>query len=203
MYMKLISYVSLFLIILMAGCEKCDKKQKIEEAIALELTNYPEAALRDIYKNFFQDAFGPGHAIHDTSVAKHYLQYELKNAKQFDTLMVQPLGYQHRYYRVNLVLVKEDKIPLHAYFEAFVQSAREADPPTMEEWREEWAFIMDVIEDTDLHLSNYEKDRQFLDSLLANGKYVVHHSQHYVNKYHPHYRIVGKKYIEELKGYLE
>ncbi|MCF8304487.1 MAG: hypothetical protein K9I94_14530 [Bacteroidales bacterium] len=201
--MKLISYVLLLLFIMMAGCEKSAKKQKIEEAIALELKHYPEAALRDIYKNFFQDAFGPGHAIPDTAVAMRYLKHELGNAEQFDTLMFQPLGYQHRYYRVNLVLVKEDKIPLDAYFEAFVQSAREADPPTMDEWRGEWAFIMDVVEDMDLDLSNYEKDRQFLDSLLANGKYVVHHSQQYVNKYHPHYRIVGKKYIEELKGYWE
>ncbi|MBN2572179.1 MAG: hypothetical protein JXA68_08635, partial [Ignavibacteriales bacterium] len=36
---------------------------KIKNAIESELKHFPEATLIDIYKNFFQDEFGPGHII--------------------------------------------------------------------------------------------------------------------------------------------
>jgi hypothetical protein len=51
---------------------------RIEKAVINELKYYPEARLRDIYKNFFQDAFGPGHLIPDTTHAGNYLNYELQ-----------------------------------------------------------------------------------------------------------------------------
>jgi len=48
----------------MAGPEP---NQRFETAVLYESKYYPEARLRDIYKNFFQDPFGPGHLIPDTT----------------------------------------------------------------------------------------------------------------------------------------
>ncbi|MFW6290620.1 MAG: hypothetical protein ACOC0R_06595, partial [Mariniphaga sp.] len=87
-----------------------DRNKKIEKAINIELTHYPEARLRDIYKNFFQDAFGPGHLIPDTARAGSYLNYELQQPIG-DTLKWQPVGAENDYYRINLSLVKDGVIP--------------------------------------------------------------------------------------------
>lgn len=51
----------------------------IKKAVLGELKHYPETQLRDIYKNFFQDAYGPGHLIPDSTHAGKYLDIELNN----------------------------------------------------------------------------------------------------------------------------
>lgn len=35
----------------------------IRAAVERQITMYPNSTLRDIYKNFFQDRFGPGHIM--------------------------------------------------------------------------------------------------------------------------------------------
>ncbi|MCF8343328.1 MAG: hypothetical protein K9H13_01675, partial [Bacteroidales bacterium] len=170
--------------------------------VRLELQYYPEARLTDIYKNFFQNAFGPGHLIKDAAAAKAYLRYELHNAKHFDSLLYQPLGADHRYYRLNLILLKKSVIPEDEFLNAFIQSANHADPPTIDEWKAEWENILKVITSMDLTILHFERDRAHLDSLLAEGEYVVHHSETYKSLYQPHYRIVHKDEFSKLKRYL-
>ena len=49
-------------------------KNKVIEAVEAQLKLYPESRLQDIYKNFYQDMFGPGHMIPDTTAAGNYLR---------------------------------------------------------------------------------------------------------------------------------
>jgi hypothetical protein len=76
-----------------------DKKESISRAIQEELTLHPKATLLDIYKNFFQGRFGPGHMISDLDAATNYLTRELKNATEFDSVLWQAVGYEERSYR--------------------------------------------------------------------------------------------------------
>ena len=39
----------------------------IRQAIVQQVETYPASTLKDIYKNFFQDAFGPGHLMSNAS----------------------------------------------------------------------------------------------------------------------------------------
>ncbi|MDR1112521.1 MAG: hypothetical protein LBL18_02015, partial [Bacteroidales bacterium] len=61
-----------------SGCQTREKQ--IELALLAQLKNYPESRLQDIYKNFYQDCFGTGHAISDTAMVVHYLRSELENS---------------------------------------------------------------------------------------------------------------------------
>lgn len=193
-----------WIILLGMGINSCNNSQnkRIMESVRTELQYYPEARLIDIYKNFFQNAFGPGHLIKDTASARNYLIYELRNAKHFDTLLYQPLGADHSYYRLNLILLKKGIIPENEFLNAFIQSANHADPPTLDEWKAEWENILEVITSMELNILHFEHDRAYLDSLLADGAYVVHHSETYKSLYHPHYRIVHKDEFSKLKRYL-
>lgn len=47
------------------------------------MMKYPLCEQRDVYKNFFQDYFGPGHIVTDTASAAKYLRHELEHADEF------------------------------------------------------------------------------------------------------------------------
>ncbi len=168
-----------------------DNPKRIERAIKTELTHYPEARLRDIYKNFFQDAFGPGHLIPDTAHAGGYLNYELQQPIG-DTLKWQAVGAANDFYRINLSLVKERVIPRSVLLEAMVESAVLARNPDMETWKKEWQQVMQVIEAINFQPPEFEPDKKAIEELLAQDKYVMHHSEHYNKTYNRHYRIVHK-----------
>ena len=51
-------------------------ERAVREAVTRQMAAYPQSTLKDLYKNFFQDRFGPGHIIADTA-AGSYLRWEL------------------------------------------------------------------------------------------------------------------------------
>ena len=195
---KILNIAFLVSAMILFSCSTDSPESRIREAVNLELHYYPEATLLDLYKNFFQDAFGPGHIISDSSSALDCLKKELDEAKQFNTVQWQPLGYHHNYYRVNLSLVKNKKLPFDLLFNAFLESANSASPPSIEGWKKEWNYIIQVIESMDLEIKDYEEDKQYLEQLLAQGKYVIHHSKIYSELYFPHYRIISRRFFYDL-----
>ena len=174
--------------------------KRIEQAVLNELKYYPEARLRDIYKNFFQDAFGPGHLIPDTTHAGEYLNYELQQ-QIGDTLKWQAIGPANDYYRINLQFVKQRIIPRSVLLEAMVESAPLARNPDIETWRKEWERAIKVIEKMDLNIVDYESDKKEIEELLAKGEYVMHHSDFYKETYQRHYRIIHKFVFNLWKGF--
>jgi len=175
------------------------EEARIEQAIKNELKNYPEARLRDIYKNFFQDAFGPGHLIPDTLQAGNYLNYELQQPIG-DTLTWQAIGPENDYYRINLRLVKDGTLPRSVLLEAMVESAKLARNPDIETWKKEWEATMKIIEKMNLQLPDFEKDKKEIEALLKRGEYVMHHSEFYNETYQRHYRIIHKNIFTRWKG---
>ena len=170
---------------------------KIKEAVERQLRDYPKSTLQDLYKSFFQDRFGPGHLVNDTSTAGKYLRYELNNSESFHERYYEPTGYENNYYRVNLSVLKDNKISYHKYFDAFLRSVEKIDLDAISEWKEEWSEIESVIISMNLDLENFEEDLKMIHSVLEQGKYAVHHSEIYNSEYQPHYRIIEKKIFEE------
>lgn len=171
----------------------------VKKAVLSELKYYPEAHLIDIYKNFFQDAYGPGHLIPDTTHAGRYLNEVLKEPIE-DTVTWQAIGPSNDYYRINLQLVKDGILPRDILLNAMVESAPLARNPDIETWKKEWKKTLSVIDELDLQLPSFEKDRQLIDSTLIKGEVTVHHSEHYKNTYKRHYRIVHKTVFRRWKG---
>ncbi|MDR2911634.1 MAG: hypothetical protein LBV47_09805 [Bacteroidales bacterium] len=173
------------------------KDEPIRTAVKNQLSVYPESTLQDLYKNFFQDYFGPGHIVSDTMSAGAYLNSELASLKQAAGAYYEPTGYNGNFYRVNLSVIQDGFISRNAYFDAFVRSVTNMQTITFEEWENEWMQIDAVINRMNLKLNNYEQEREKLFSLLEQGQYVVHHSELFSKEYDPHYRIIRQDIFRE------
>ena len=178
---------------------------KVTTALKQQLARYPQSSVRDIYKNFFQDKFGPGHLLSDTAAAGQYLRREL-NSYNPDTLpvfspYVDSTGWEHRFVRVDLRVIKEGKVSYRDYFEAFVRSAQNAPAVSVEDWSREWTRIVAILEKQQcpvIHHPQYTIDKDSITVLLQRGEYVGHHSPIYVASYAPHYRLIAAEELQSL-----
>ncbi len=177
-----------------------DREKQIIQFIDNELKYYPEAHLADLYKNYFQDAYGPGHIIEDTTQAGKYLDWELQQTDWIDTLSYQALGINHDYYRINLRLVKDGIIPRDTLLQALLKSAKLARNPDLESWKKEWNEVLALIKKIKPNLPGMEADEKLIKQVFSEGDVVMHHSKHYEETYHPHYRIVHRSVFERWKG---
>ncbi len=181
-----------------------DSEKSYESSIKAMMSRYPESTLKDIYKSFFQDRLGPGHLVNDTNRVAQYLTRELQEGNFSSLWQVEPTGCDTNFYRVSLALVADSTIPEILLLNAFIRSANEHKPITIEEWRNEWNTIIQTIDKMDLSLPNYAEDKEEIQERLAQGKYIGHHSSQYRNAYSPHYRIISKEiYNTEIKPYVE
>lgn len=168
----------------------------IQWAIMYQLRECPESQLRDIYKNFMQDNYGPGHILKDTKKARAYLDSELEETSEFGGPLYEKTGYKGNFYRVNLSLIKEGIVPKDKYFDAFVRSVRDIKAPDIEVWKREWRTIEEAYQDLGITLDNEAKDREEIDDKLQAGNYVMHHSDAFNKASRFHYRIMSRKIFE-------
>lgn len=170
---------------------------EIRKAVESQMHTYPESTLCDLYKNFFQDYFGPGHIISDETSADAYLQEELASAEEYRGVSYEPTGYKGNFIRINLSVIADGTVPYQVYFDAFIRSVKGIIPISVEEWTKEWQLISSVISEMDLDLPGYVKDSLEIENMLKSGEYVMHHSQRFIEAYDPHYRIIEKHIFEK------
>ena len=67
--MRKYSFLTLFFLfcLCLSATEKRDFEEAVRVAVSRQMQKYPKSTLKDLYKNFFQDKFGPGHIIGDTT----------------------------------------------------------------------------------------------------------------------------------------
>ena len=186
-------------IMIIGACFASPQAQTVEGFVNGLLAQYPQARLLDIYKSCFQEYMGAEHLVADTSSARNYLEQELATT-DLDALLpwyYEPCGLNGNYVRVSLRGILEGKIDADALLEAFIASANREDIPSTECWAERWHEIVGVIDGMGLTLPFYEQDKQFIEEVLAQGKYAISHSPDYRDAYSPHYRIVRKDIFEQ------
>lgn len=152
---------------------------------------------KDLYKNFFQDKFGPSHIISDTTAAGKYLRRELASYSETEGAVAEPTGWEGNFVRVNLSVLKTSQIPYDVFFDAFIRSVQDIRPIPLSEWQKEWAQIEGIIHSLNLPLPAYKADRKEIEERLSRGEYVGHHSQAFEDNYTPHYRIIRKDLFEK------
>lgn len=176
-------------------------KEGFEEAVRLAVTRqmetYPKSTLKDLYKNFFQDKFGPGHIIGDTAGAGNYLRRELASYTKTEGALAEPTGWEGNFLRVNLSVIKNNQVPYDVFFDAFVRSVNGIRPITVAEWQKEWHQIEGIIHSMNLSLPDYESDKVEIENRLSKGEYVGHHSKLFEDSYSPHYRIISREIFEK------
>ncbi len=189
--------------------EHHESEHAVRRSVEQAMRRYPESTLKDLYKLFFQDRYGPGHLIRDREAADRYLKRELESYTALTPgrsveEVAEPTGWQHHFYRVDLSVLKEDLISYDLFFDAWVRSVNGITPISVEAWREEWRRIEKTIRSMRLSLPGYVVDYRDIQEKLEAGNYVGHHSQAYNEAYAPHYRIISKKiYEEEILPLLE
>ena len=203
--------IALAAFVLFASCrpKQTISAQDIERFVNRQMQDYPELRLLDIYKSCFQDYMGAEHLVSDGQRVKAYLDEEL-SMTSLDDLMpwyYEPCGIDGCYYRVSLRAVKEGLITEDLLLDAFIRSANSnaerfqdkgsEEQPSVEAWSKRWHKIMGTIDQMGLDLPHESEDRQFIDSLLLQGKYAISHSPEYREAYHPHYRIVARHIFEQ------
>ena len=179
--------------------------QDTKTFVSRQMAQYPKSHLLDLYKSCFQDYMGADHLVSDRERVMSYLDEELTTA-DIDDLpewFYEPCGIKGRYVRVSLRTVKEGLITEDMLLDAFIRSAN-TKRPSVKSWIRKWHKIIGTIDKMNLNLPDYDREKQFLDSLLSVGKYAISHSSDYREAYHPHYRIVKRRIFEkELKPLME
>lgn len=176
----------------------------IRLALEYQRQHYPASQYCDVYKNFMQDYFGPGHILNDTVAAGNYLCYELETSEKFDGPDFEPTGFEGNFYRVNLQLIKEGTIPYDKFFEAFIESVQGIVPPDGETWMKIWSEIDNEIQSAGWSFENEEKDRTSLAEQFSQGNYIVHHSDAFNESNNFHYRIISRDiFNRNLRHYLK
>lgn len=196
-------YISLILGLFLGGCSMGDNDfaKSVRVAVEQQIKSCPATQLQDLYKNFMQDRFGPEHLISDREAANRYLQSELSeldsSSETESAEVVELIGWEGNYMRVNLSVVKKNLVSQDVYLDAFIRSASSAKAPSQEEWQKEWAAIEAIIRSMNLSLPDYEQDKQKIDEMLKSGRFAVHHSERFNKACHPHYRIISKEIYQQ------
>ena len=175
------------------------------EAIQQQIRQYPETRVQDIYKSFCQDCLGPGHLIPNPDAARAYLMEELQAYQEdLDSGRYEipaercvSVGDAGNFVRVDLSVVLDSLIDAETLLDAFVRSANEGKTLSEEAWSAKWASVANVIRKDFPALPDAEADLAAIDSLMAEGHYILHHSPIFEQTYHPHYRIVARDIFEK------
>ena len=187
---------------ILAACQSVSTR----EAIARQLALHPESRVQDIYKSFCQDNLGPAHLIPNPETARNYLQSELAAYRAdvdsgkypIPVRRFEPVGDKGNYVRVDLSVVLDSLVSEDTLLDAFVRSASSGRKMTPEQWRKKWLKVAAVIRHDFPDIPECEKDLRQIDSLMAEGHYILHHSPAFNAACHPHYRIIARPVFETI-----
>lgn len=158
---------------------------------------YPQSQLRDVYKFCFQDYFGLEHIMSDSIAAIRYIESEIANTDPSHWQhppFVYPLTLKGDYVRVDINYVRLGVIPIGTLVSAMLHSNRKNtdDIAMLSMWKERWSSLLRCLEDVYPRPLNFESDREYIDKLLSEGGYALHHSELFNKTYQQHYRIVRR-----------
>ena len=167
-----------------------------------QLKNHPNQTLRDVYKSCYQDQYGPGHIIANEQSSLNYLVNETNGIKKEynPVTLFEKSGTNGFYIRVDLSLIKNNKIPVLVLFKCLLISAQIGGTKKTDDWPQIWSDIVKDIKEAKLEFPNFEEDVALLDEVSKSDNKMIDHSDIYLKTYDPHYRIIEanlfKEYIE-------
>lgn len=172
-----------------------------EDMVLQHQQRYPKMLLQDHVKRIHQMIFGPAHAHNQPSLDKIqlYMASELKDIKanECDDDIIE-IG--QNFVRVDLVLVLKGQTTLELLSQAFLSSMNS------ELIDKEPVSIMENALKELEHMIDYgqlpydaKSSKEWLNHYRSLGYPAIHHSDTYRDLYHPHYRVIHSKYLQNLK----
>ena len=194
---KTILMIVLISVLFLCSCRDINHSA-MQRTVRDQLDAYPDQRLVDLYKACFQGFLGPAHFITDVNRVSESIKTELARADVFEEYDFQPLPPDGQFVRVNLRLIKEGRISLEDFTTAFVKSARPVSQADIQRWKEQWPLILADIEKRNPGMAHFKEDKAFIESLLEKDAYVVHHSEAFIARYHPHYRLISAAQLRAI-----
>ncbi len=199
--------------LIFAGCRPADRVEAVS-ATAAEVEElarwqqlfadyhraFPAATLRDMYKYAFQDYFGPAHIIGDSLSCARYVASEVAYLDSIGWRYgepYEPLQLVGQHVRVNISTVKEGSLSIEKLVSALMRSGVPPDSAALVAWHGLWPEVEQAIAPLADSLTGYAEDKAFIDSLLASGQYVSHHSSAFNADNHYGYRLIRKDIFEQ------
>ncbi len=145
------------------------------------LKKYSDMEIEDIIKLYFQGIMGPAHLISDYNKALKLIKDELSYADNSDEMIEE---ISDKYVRVYIKPYYDKYHNLDNLVNAFIKSS--FDKNNIDE------FINEIKT-----LKKYDKNN-YIEKYLSKSNYIISHSNNYKLKYNPHYRVINKKYLEEV-----
>ena len=109
-----------------------------------------------------------------------------------------PVGDKNNFVRVDLSVILDSLITTETLLDAFVRSANEGNMTSEDEWKAKWAAVEKVLRKDFQSIPDLNMDLAAIDSAVADGHLILHHSKVFEKTYHPHYRIVAKDILEKV-----
>ena len=173
-----------------------DLNTQFKNLLLNEYHLHPEAMPQDFYKFMYQAAMGPGHWKMDFTMAKEYLDSEVKTLKR-DTLdpLCQYLTPDSALVRVYLQPYIENNGNIDSLAIAFARSSNEFVPS--EKDLEHYILIfLQTVKEKKIPIP-FDSALAFIKKMKEEKYQSVHHSRRYEEKYSPAYRVIFRKYLPQ------
>ena len=172
----------------------------VKELIEFQQQHHPRLGAQDVYKLFFEAAFGVGHVLADSSAAVSELLDELASVDSTSSgeLLLEPISFYQDVVRVNLRPFKALNLNPSLLVKVMFQSARETLPDTLLFTRL-WNEFSSLVRYGMLRFPADEV-RVWNAKVEAGSIEAVHHSPEYTAADRPAYRVVKRDLFEAVFG---
>ncbi|MCQ2554188.1 MAG: hypothetical protein MJ171_00865 [Clostridia bacterium] len=158
-----------------------------------QLTLHRSMTAQDIVKMCYQGCFGIEHLISDMEKAKTYFYSEYAETKEEDLKLYEEISED--FVRVNMASWKYQGKDPDDLFRRFIDSAGYKGNADFMAVLDDCKYTLKVLKETEL-LDDLEL---FVSAYFKEGLHAVHHSKVYEEKDNPHYRIVLKRNLVNIK----
>lgn len=146
---------------------------------------YPLMSAQDFVKLIYQNEFGCGHFISDSSKSFERLKNELNTCKTSSNVIFEDIG--NSFVRLYLSQNIEDFLSLESINNMFVSSAQKTG--SLDSFKEKLFAFWQLCQDDAINLNKSEV-ASFLREYQDSGFPMLSHSEIYHNAYSPSYRVM-------------
>lgn len=167
----------------------------LQDIIISHSKSYPEMELPDYIKLIYQNEFGSGHMISNSDDSEAYLKSEyetllIKASHQKRPNFIEAIGNGLCRIYLNPDKVAPDFLPL--LNQLFVATAN-IHQGSMINFQEKLSVLSELAAQNRLPF-DVENVKSYLLEYSLAGCPLMHHSEAYQKKYHPHYRVIKIEY---------
>lgn len=169
----------------------------IKQILINHFNLYPQSQITDMVKLLYQNEFGGGHMISDSSQSLNYLKSEINSLNFKNEKIYEYIG--NNLCRFNLNAVKSLNLELNTLNQMFVYTANNV-KGDIKIFEEKLKILRELCTEFSFSLDEFDN---YLTEYKAKGYPAVSHSEIYRKNYFPAYRVIDFKFIKYLDLFLK